>query len=168
MFMIIFFGQWVVALPLALVIFRGMGRQKGMPGCCAVCGYDLRGSSSGLCPECGHEDRKPVAQSAASSHDFRVWMSYGLVFVGIVIALGPQVVAYQALSGGHPLFGLSSQDASILCWFWAGPFLIQMLALRLFLVFAGKDKRKAWPVLAVPAALTGILMSFMGLVSNAC
>jgi hypothetical protein len=25
------------------------------PGYCATCGYDLRGLTSGRCPECGHE-----------------------------------------------------------------------------------------------------------------
>lgn len=35
------------------------------PGLCASCGYDLRGSASGTCPECGLTDKPPNRTESA-------------------------------------------------------------------------------------------------------
>jgi len=32
--------------------------QRRMSGCCLGCGYDLRGNTSGVCPECGRAIRR--------------------------------------------------------------------------------------------------------------
>lgn len=45
---------WVfVPLPAALLIASCRRRAKPPPGHCKKCGYDLTGTSSGRCPECG-------------------------------------------------------------------------------------------------------------------
>ncbi len=43
------------AYPVA-ILWRGPIRRRlrGQQGQCPVCGYDLRGNKSGVCPECGH------------------------------------------------------------------------------------------------------------------
>jgi hypothetical protein len=33
-----------------LVVIRGVGKSSA---CCMVCGYNLTGNTSGVCPECG-------------------------------------------------------------------------------------------------------------------
>jgi hypothetical protein len=47
----------VAIVPAILLRFR---RRAVAVGCCRGCGYDLRGSPSGICPECGvrREDRQ--------------------------------------------------------------------------------------------------------------
>ncbi|MBC8106737.1 MAG: hypothetical protein H7Z14_09125 [Anaerolineae bacterium] len=52
------FPQWVLALPLLLLIARWYRRvcvrsARMEAGRCIVCAYDLRGSESPRCPECG-------------------------------------------------------------------------------------------------------------------
>lgn len=42
---VLYFG----ARPLARLVLRGLPG----PGCCPECGYDLKGSAGGPCPECG-------------------------------------------------------------------------------------------------------------------
>lgn len=46
---------WLVCPPLALFVLLWSCRRRVRPGpgCCATCGYDLRGNVSGRCPECG-------------------------------------------------------------------------------------------------------------------
>lgn len=44
----------IVTLVLAILGFW-MSRARPQPGCCRKCGYDLRGNTSGRCPECGAE-----------------------------------------------------------------------------------------------------------------
>jgi hypothetical protein len=54
--------KWVVYLPLGLPTFLvfvltiaiWLWPQGAVPGGCSSCGYDLRGNSSGICPECGN------------------------------------------------------------------------------------------------------------------
>jgi len=40
-------------LPLVWGVVRLRARLKRKAGCCARCGYDLTGNTSGVCPECG-------------------------------------------------------------------------------------------------------------------
>lgn len=40
-----------LGLQAAYQVARRRGRRKGRP--CVHCGYDLRGNTSGICPECG-------------------------------------------------------------------------------------------------------------------
>lgn len=49
---------WMLMLPAAALwsirtrrVYRA--KQRIISGCCVACGYDLRGSPSGRCPECG-------------------------------------------------------------------------------------------------------------------
>ena len=44
------FGLWPV-----IALTRHIKRRYFTHGICRKCGYDLRGSPSGVCPECGHE-----------------------------------------------------------------------------------------------------------------
>jgi hypothetical protein len=46
------FWSAVCALPWALMAFRR--RRRVRRGCCAKCGYDVRGDVTRACPECGH------------------------------------------------------------------------------------------------------------------
>ena len=41
---------WVVLLTLIVAVRR---RLRSRQGCCVICGYDLRGTPHGQCPECG-------------------------------------------------------------------------------------------------------------------
>lgn len=43
------FGLWP-----AVTLTRHIKRRYFTPGVCRKCGYDLRGTPSGVCPECGH------------------------------------------------------------------------------------------------------------------
>lgn len=45
---VVIFGLW----PL-LAIYLWLRRRRYPEGCCNVCGYDLRGTIGGTCPECG-------------------------------------------------------------------------------------------------------------------
>lgn len=43
----------LVLLVIAAIFWcRSIGLKKS-PGCCPQCNYDLRGNTSGVCPECG-------------------------------------------------------------------------------------------------------------------
>ncbi len=53
--------MWVTAVRAAGGC-RGLIRRRG--GRCAKCGYDLRGSESGRCPECGSENPLPHSRSS--------------------------------------------------------------------------------------------------------
>ena len=60
-------GQ-ISARRMAERLSRRAKDRRIMRGCCAVCGYDLRGNTTGVCPECGEpvekvktpKDKKPV------------------------------------------------------------------------------------------------------------
>ena len=41
---------WLVLL---MLIVAGRRRLRSRQGCCVTCGYDLRGTPHGQCPECG-------------------------------------------------------------------------------------------------------------------
>ncbi len=41
----------VIAIPTAWLFHRD--RKRIQPGHCQMCGYDLTGNVSGVCPECG-------------------------------------------------------------------------------------------------------------------
>lgn len=41
----------IVGAPTILMF--ALTRSRNRPGCCASCGYDLKGNESGTCPECG-------------------------------------------------------------------------------------------------------------------
>jgi hypothetical protein len=44
----------VASIPLAMLFALALAqRRRKQRGLCAVCGYDLRGNTSGVCPECG-------------------------------------------------------------------------------------------------------------------
>ena len=43
---------WIPAAAFTALALFTHGRAKP-PGCCAVCGYNLTGKVSGVCPECG-------------------------------------------------------------------------------------------------------------------
>jgi len=45
---VLLFGTWP-----AIALTRHIKRRYFSPGICRKCGYDLRGSPSGVCPECG-------------------------------------------------------------------------------------------------------------------
>jgi len=48
----------IVALPVSIICgipFIIMGPKQFPDGTCRKCGYDLRGTTSGICPECGRE-----------------------------------------------------------------------------------------------------------------
>jgi hypothetical protein len=45
---------WMPLLPVgAATGLAWLGGRRARPGCCAGCGYDLRGLTGGVCPECG-------------------------------------------------------------------------------------------------------------------
>ena len=41
---------WFGVIPAALAWYR---RKRTLPGCCLICGYNLTGNLSRICPECG-------------------------------------------------------------------------------------------------------------------
>jgi hypothetical protein len=47
-----FWGSFA-ALGMTLIISQRCTRRVWPVGCCAGCGYDLTGNTSGVCPECG-------------------------------------------------------------------------------------------------------------------
>lgn len=50
-------GQ-ISARRIAKYLSRRAKDRRLMRGCCAACGYDLRGNTSGVCPECGEPARQ--------------------------------------------------------------------------------------------------------------
>lgn len=45
---------WLPLLLVGVIAFAAWRRSRGhAPGCCRMCGYDLTGNISGVCPECG-------------------------------------------------------------------------------------------------------------------
>ena len=51
----------MVPVGLSIGVALTLASNEPMPGCCANCDYDLRGSPNGLCPECGHTG--PIART---------------------------------------------------------------------------------------------------------
>lgn len=45
----------IVGVPLAMIIVSDWAREPAPPSICAECGYDLRGNTTGVCPECGEK-----------------------------------------------------------------------------------------------------------------
>lgn len=58
----------VLTIPISVCIGAAFSRRKQPPGCCARCGYDLRGNESGVCPECGSPipRARPVARDESA------------------------------------------------------------------------------------------------------
>jgi hypothetical protein len=57
---------WIPAAVLSIIpvlaACRTVARhRRGRKGCCVICAYDLRGSQSGRCPECGRHDGRDRA-----------------------------------------------------------------------------------------------------------
>ena len=55
---------WGVCMLIASLVIRRMARKRAEsvpPGHCPTCGYDLRGNTSGVCPECGAEAQARVS-----------------------------------------------------------------------------------------------------------
>ena len=51
----------LIAVPTTILFWRD--RRRIPPGCCRVCGYDLTGNTSGVCPECGAGiNRSPASE----------------------------------------------------------------------------------------------------------
>jgi hypothetical protein len=46
-------GAIVIAAVISVFVGRRLWSRRHPAGCCARCGYDLRGLAPGLCPECG-------------------------------------------------------------------------------------------------------------------
>lgn len=60
---LIMFPLWLPTLLLslwpAIALTRHIKRRYFSPGICRNCGYDLRGTPSGVCPECGRTSNVP-------------------------------------------------------------------------------------------------------------
>jgi predicted amidophosphoribosyltransferase len=54
----------LVAIPTAWLWRRD---RRHSPGCCPRCGYDLSGTPSGICPECGRAQKKADEARAPSA-----------------------------------------------------------------------------------------------------
>lgn len=59
-------GRWLLWLALGVSVLRFVvplpmtrGARRRALGQCPSCGYDMRGSASGICPECGEAEREP-------------------------------------------------------------------------------------------------------------
>lgn len=65
----VFIPLWLPLLPLlilaAVVIYRDRTRRP--PGHCRKCGYDLKGNTTGRCPECGTPDPEWLEANARKS-----------------------------------------------------------------------------------------------------
>jgi hypothetical protein len=46
-------SMWPYAITMVLLLVVPTRRSAAERGMCRACGYDLRGNTSGLCPECG-------------------------------------------------------------------------------------------------------------------
>jgi len=49
----LWFPFLLIAFPTGFLLWSDY--KRGKPGDCAACGYDLKGNTSGKCPECGAE-----------------------------------------------------------------------------------------------------------------
>jgi hypothetical protein len=65
-----YFGapHWLIALLLAILpaiwtVRKATRLRRAIRNCCTACGYNLRGNTSGICPECG----APVYQSVKAT-----------------------------------------------------------------------------------------------------
>ncbi len=56
------FGTWP-----AIALTRHLKRRYFTTGICRKCGYDLRGSPSGICPECGRSSKPPRDKAPPST-----------------------------------------------------------------------------------------------------
>ena len=62
-------GLWVLLFGVPLALGRVRRWRRARRGACRGCGYDLRGSTVGRCPECGREERSwraPGAEGACA------------------------------------------------------------------------------------------------------
>jgi len=66
---ILFFPLWLPFVVLSVwptIAFARRIRATPLTDICTACGYDLRGSSSGVCPECGKANPPPQSRSVMS------------------------------------------------------------------------------------------------------
>lgn len=66
------FCSWTLALALLVLGFVALFRlpwRSYRAGCCRNCGYDLRGSASGNCPECGAGADRATAREGEWGRD---------------------------------------------------------------------------------------------------
>jgi hypothetical protein len=66
---------WSVGLGVLAALLWWFGPRVVGEGCCANCGYDLRGTPGGRCPECGRPGAGVVARILALARRFRPRMA---------------------------------------------------------------------------------------------
>lgn len=155
MFMVLFFGQWPVALIATFLLFRSARRKSGASGLCMNCGYDLRGTPSGVCSECGHNTGSGAANRGKESPRRTAWVMPWATLV----ALAPPFFGFAGIADGFD--GLAS-----LYVLGGLVFMAQALILRAILNAGGRSALAWAPLLLACAAVPGFLLSFLTLVTN--
>jgi len=140
------------------------------PGSCAQCGYDLRGTPSGVCPECGHEhgaaDADTLLFGSRLNGNPLTWLrnKHGATIFAVAIAFA---IAAMPAPGSAWTLDNAGKDGMIL-WPMFGA-TNQLLGGLAFLVIAFYLRRRRMPVwflippllfmLIMPAWAIGVLLS---------